>query len=206
MAPRWWPRRRAICAPNAASSSASSPAARSVRSVQTIADRLAPASLGAIGNWGERPGGQEVLQRQVVVRPVVGDRAYHPGLVVGMPGDRDAGVAPQPAVAALGGHHQAGGDGRAARDMDRGAGLRAGHLRLGRGEHVDRRVRRQRGVDRPAQRPRLDHPAERGAVASIGQLRHGEMQVHARCWLADAPVRHADVVDRAGSAQAGIVG
>ena len=71
---------------------------------------------GAHRQLRERAGRQEMLERRVVVRMLVADRADDAGLVVRQMGDRNAGRPSQRRVAALRRHHEAAVD---ARDLRR---------------------------------------------------------------------------------------
>ena len=200
MLPRWWPRRRAT----------SRVECRVVERHQTVGQRGAfgpddggevGSSLGAgHGKLGKGPGGKEVFECGAVVRVFVGDGADHAALVVGGAGDADAGLVTQRRVPALGGDDEAGGERRVAFDVDGGVARRALDGAVGRGEqgHAARGV--EPGVQRHAQRPGLDHPAE---GAGLGVL-VVEMEMQRRGRSAEAAVGDADVQDGAGRLRQGV--
>ena len=136
--------------------------AAAVRSVQTMADRLGAPSVGGHRELGEGAGGQEVLERDAVVRPLVGDGADDAALAVGGAGDADAGL-------------RRGGGSCGPRRRRRGGRVRVGPSATAivapvrvRRDGRPRRGRRgggsgsrvQGGVEGDAQAAGLDHPAE----------------------------------------------
>ena len=138
---------------------------------------------------------QEMLQRHVMMRHRVADREHHAGLLVVQAGDRNAGGLPQWRIPAFRRHHQPAGDRRSVRDVNFGAGRRARNRRIRRGEYPHAGRAGQRRVQRHAQCPRLDHPAERLRVRGFEVI---EMQEQPGRGLADPSVTHTNVMDRAG--------
>ena len=148
----------------------------------------------------ERAGRQEMLQRQVVVRPVVADGADDAGLVVGQPGHRDAGRLTQRRVAALCRDHQP-----AAQLLRSLTHWRRCAPPL-RPAAVPRRRRPERtraapaapgiSVQGHAQATRLHHPAERTGIRA--GLVVVEMQVQARRPPPEPAVADPNVQDRIG--------
>ena len=138
--------------------------------------------------------GQELLQRDIVVRLLVRDGPDDAHAMVVEPRHRDARLAAQRRVAALGADHKARPDLLPIRQAQHHALRPAFHLRSRGGEDTQMRQVRQARVQRDAQGACLDHPAE-GFFPHIGMV---EMQGERRRRFPRPPVGDTDAQDRAG--------
>ena len=146
---------------------------------------------------GERAGRQEMLQRQVVMRPLMRDGADDRGLMIRNAGDRNARLLPQRRIAALGGDDQPAAGSPAqlasrttAPSSDRSTAALAGANRCRSGCAGNRAFSALR-----SDRASTIQPNGRGVVAGFPMV---EMQVQPGRRAADAPVTDADVADRVG--------
>ena len=110
--------------------------------------------MPVIGRMAKGPGRQEALVRDAPVRPLVGDRADDPRLLVGPAHGLDPGGGPQPGIGAVAGDREAGADAPAVREpgLD-GAGRGLQRLDRSRRHEAERRQRR-----RPREQGRADGP------------------------------------------------
>ena len=141
----------------------------------------------------ERPAGQEMLQRHALMRLLMRNGAHHGGLSILQPRHRYPSLPAQLRATAVRRHHQPGGEHLIAHHHAHAIGITR-HLRLRRRAQRHPRRIMQPPVNRNAQAPRLDDPAER-AIPHRARIK---MQPQRRGRAPDLSIRHVDLNNRAG--------